>query len=55
VDYLSNYLEIDRVASKKMSDVVYCLKGQFARHGVPLIDNAFAAAEFREFANKYDF
>jgi len=49
VDYLSNYFEIDKVPSKKMSDVIYCLKAQFARHG------AFATAEFRDFVTKYDF
>ena len=58
VDYLSNYFEIDRLQSKKISDVIYVLKQQFARHGIPSItfsDNAFVSDEFRKFANAYDF
>ena len=38
--------------------MIYCLKAQFARHGIPSLvysDNAFATAEFRDFATKYDF
>jgi transposase InsO family protein len=59
VDYLSGYIEVDRLPSKRVSDVIYCLKVQFARHGLPLEvvsdNNPFNAAEFRHFAAAYDF
>jgi len=54
VDYFSNYFEIDRLQSKKISDGIYVLKQQFARHGVPSIlfsYNAFVLEEFRKFAS----
>jgi len=44
VDYFSNYFEVDRLISKQICDVVYCLKVRFARHGIPSVvygDNAF--------------
>ena len=57
--YLSGFFEIDRLQSKGAKDVIYCLKGQFARHGLPLevvSDNVpFNSAEFRRFAQQYDF
>ena len=31
VDYLSGYIEVDRLPSKRIADVIYCLKLQFAR------------------------
>ena len=34
-DYLSGYFEVDRLNSKRVSDIVYCLKQQSARHGLP--------------------
>jgi len=44
--------------SKRISDVMYCLKVQFARRGLPLEvvsdNNPFNAVEFRKFAQKYD-
>jgi len=59
VDYLSAYFEIDRLPSKRVVDIVYCLKQQFARHGIPeevFSDNSpFNAVEFHQFANKYEF
>ena len=59
VDYLSGYIECDRLPSKRVSDVIYCLKVQFARHGLPIQvcsdNNPFNAVEFRRFAEKYDF
>ena len=58
VDYLSNFFEIDRLPSKRMCDVIYCLKGHFARYGLPMevySDNAFKNAEFSRFAQDYDF
>lgn len=57
--YLSGYFEVDRLPSKSAKDVVYCLKVQFARHGLPtevVSDNVpFNSAEFRKFAQQYDF
>jgi len=58
VDYLSNYFEVDRLQSKKMSDIIYVLKQQWARHGVPstvFSDNQFNCQEFRKFADVYEF
>jgi len=59
VDYLTGYFELDRLPSKAVSDVVYCLRQHFARHGIPVevvSDNSpFGAAEFKRFANKYEF
>ena len=58
-DYLSNYFEIDRLPTKRICDIVYCLKQQFARHGIPtecFSDNSpFNSNEFKEFAEKYEF
>lgn len=36
VDYLSGSSEVDRLPSKKITDVIYTLRQQFARHGIPL-------------------
>lgn len=59
VDYFSGYFEIDRLPTKRIGDVVYCLKQQFCRHGIPDIvfsDNSpFAAREFKVFAANYEF
>ena len=57
--YLSGFFEVDRLSSKSARDVIYCLKCQFARHGLPdevVSDNVpFNSAEFRQFALEYDF
>ena len=59
VDYLSGYFEVDRLPSKKINDVIYALRQQFARHGIPLevvSDNSpFGAAEFKLFAERWEF
>lgn len=59
VDYLSGYFEIDRLSSKKATDVIYVLRQQFARHGIPsqvVSDNSpFGSAEFRAFAANWEF
>jgi hypothetical protein len=59
VDYLSGFFEIDRLPSKKVSDIVYCLRQHFARHGLPtevMTDNSpFCSAEFKRFAARYEF
>ena len=48
-----------RLHSKKVCDIVYCLKQQFARHAIPKIvfsDNSpFGALEFQHFAKMYKF
>jgi len=36
VDYLYGFFEVDRVPSKRISDIVYVLKQHFARHGHPV-------------------
>jgi len=57
--YLSGFFEVDRLSSKSARDVIYCLKCQFARHGLPdevVSDNVpFNSAEFRQFALEYYF
>ena len=59
VDYLSGFFEIDRLPSKRVSDIIYCLKQQFARHGLPnelVSDNSpFNSSEFARFASLYEF
>ena len=59
VDYLSNYFEVDRLSTKRVCDIVYCLKQQFARHGIPDIvfsDNSpFNSREFKAFSANYEF
>lgn len=59
VDYLTNYFEIDRLPSKKVTDIIYCLKQHFARMGIPntvFSDNSpFLCHEFQAFAAKYEF
>jgi len=59
VDYLSGFFEVDRLSSKRISDVIYCLKQHFARHGLPetvVSDNSpFNCREFRAFAANYEF
>jgi len=58
VDYLSGYFVVDRLPSKKINDVIYALRQQFARHGIPLevvTDNSpFGAAEFKLFAERWE-
>ena len=59
VDYLSGYFEVDRLPSKKAADIIYALRLQFARHGIPsevMSDNSpFGAAEFKAFADRWEF
>jgi hypothetical protein len=59
VDYLSGFFEIDRLPSKKVTDIIYCLRQHFARHGIPIelfSDNSpFNSREFRSFAQLYEF
>lgn len=59
VDYLSNYFEIDKLPTKRVCDIVYALKCQFARHGIPDIvfsDNSpFNSREFKVFAANWEF
>jgi transposase InsO family protein len=59
VCYLTGWFEIDRLPSKAITNVIYCLRQHFARHGLPLevvSDNSpFASAEFKRFAEKFQF
>lgn len=59
VDYLSGYFEIDRLPSKRVTDIVYCLRQHFARHGLPaevFSDNSpFNSREFTQFSRQYEF
>jgi hypothetical protein len=59
VDYLTGWFEIDRLGSKSISNIVYCLRQHFARHGLPLevvTDiSPFASAEFHRFAKRFEF
>ena len=59
VDYLSSYFEIDRLPSKRVCDIVYCLKQHFSRHGIPEVvfsdNNPFNSREFKVFAANYEF
>src|SRR6218665_199336 len=59
VDYLSGYFEVDRVPSKRVSDITYALRFQFACHGIPLevmSDNSpFGAQKILDFAAAWEF
>jgi hypothetical protein len=59
VDYLSGFYELDRLPSKKVTDIVYCLRQHMARHGLPtevVTDNSpFNSAEFKRFAERFEF
>ena len=59
VDYLSGFFEVDRLPSKKVADIVYCLRQHFARHGLPIelvTDNSpFNSSEFKRFAERFEF
>ena len=58
-DHFSNYFEIERLPSKRIFDIVYILKQQFARHGIPSIvfsnNSSINSQEFRNFAELYEF
>ena len=58
VDYHSNFLEVDKLTSKKPSGIVKKLKAHFARYGCPdqvVSDNEFVSHEFTEFAKTWGF
>jgi len=59
VDYLSGFFEVDRLPSKRISDIVYVLKQHFARNGLPvelISDNSPSnSSEFARFASSYEF
>jgi transposase InsO family protein len=58
-DYLSGFFEVERLPSKTVADITYCLRQHFARHGIPevvMTDNSpFNSADFRKFAKQYEF
>jgi len=60
VDYYSNFIEVERVASTASRPVIQALKVTFGRHGIPdsvVSDNgpAFASDEFKKFAIQWEF
>ena len=59
VDYYSNFVEVDRLASMSTAHVVKALSAQFARYGIPEVlisDNGpcYASAEFKAFTERLD-
>jgi hypothetical protein len=59
VDYTTNFFEIDRLETKRSSEVIYKLKAHFARHGLPLTlisdgGPCFSSNEFRIFLAKFE-
>ena len=59
-DYYSRWIEIDYLKTTTAAEVINKLKSHFAREGIPQIvrsDNGpqFKAAEFQQFASKWDF
>ncbi|CAB3998096.1 Retrovirus-related Pol poly from transposon [Paramuricea clavata] len=60
VDYYSNFIEVDRLYSKKSTEVIQKLKAHMARCGVPervVSDNGpeYSSSEFQDFAAQYEF
>ena len=60
VDYYSNFIEMERIATISSRLVIQVLKRTFSRHGIPeslVSDNgpAYASEEFHEFASKWEF
>lgn len=60
IDYFSRYIEVASLTSTTSRNVMEKLKAMFARHGVPgvlVTDNGpqFAASDFADFSNDYDF
>ena len=60
VDVYSDFIEVDRLISKRASDIVRLLKIQMARHGIPdkvMSDNGppFNSTEFKAFSELYEF
>lgn len=59
-DYYSRWIEVDHLKSTTAAEVITKLKSHFAREGIPQVirsDNGpqFKAAEFQQFAKKWDF
>ena len=60
VDYFSRFIEIAKLTGESSADTIQHMKSIIARHGIPeeiITDNGpqFAAAEFKQFADKYGF
>lgn len=60
VDYFSRFIEIAKLGGESSSHIIQHMKSIIARHGIPqeiFTDNGpqFAAAEFKQFADKYGF
>jgi hypothetical protein len=59
VDYYSNFIEVDWLPDTKSKTVIYKLKAQFARYGIPDIvmsDNGpqYASEDFKKFATDWN-
>jgi hypothetical protein len=59
VDYLSGFIEVDPLPSKRCRDVIDALRRQWARHGIPEVvvsdNNPFNSAEFKAFSSRWEF
>ena len=60
VDYFSKWPDINKLDNVSSKNVIQYMKGQFSRFGIPdsvMSDNGpqFASAEFRTFAQEYEF
>ena len=60
VDYYSDFIEVDRLNKKNADEIIFKLKAQFARHGIPdrfISDNGppFGSERFKEFAETWEF
>ena len=60
VDYYSSFWEIDLLEDNRSATVIWKLKAQFARHGIPetcVSDNGsqFISDEFKEFSCHWSF
>ena len=59
VDYATNFFEVDRLETKRSSEVIRKLRPHFSRHGIPLYavtdgGPCFASHEFRSFVGKWE-
>ena len=59
VDYATNFFEVDRLETKRSSEVIRKLRPHFSRHGIPLYavtdgGPCFASHEFRNLLEKWE-
>ena len=60
VDYYSDFIEVDRLNKKNADEVIFQLKAQFARHGIPdkfISDNGppYGSEKFKQFVETWEF